>query len=127
MNLLIPFLMFFIPGVIAVSVHERRLIHFTRDNWQPLIWKYLLYSFAIFFVVNSVMFFNSPGRSVSYSPWTTWTTNNVLQVGFVFKYTLFAVAAAFGLPKLWVRRHSIIENILNVIQKRKTFRIADDE
>jgi hypothetical protein len=115
--------MLVIPGVIAVSVHNKQLIHITRDNWQPLMWQFLLYSFGIMFVVNFVMYLSSPGRTVSYSPWTLWTTNNVFQAGFVFKYTLFAIAAALCLPKIWERRHYF----LNIFKERKSFKIADDE
>jgi len=108
--------MLFVPGIIAVSVHNGRLIHVTRDNWQSLIWKYLLYSFAIIIVAYFFMFLTYPERSVSFSPWATWTINNVLQVSFIFKYTLVAVAAALVIPKLW-----------HLLTKRKKIKIADDE
>jgi len=116
MNLIVPILMLFVPGIIAVSVHNGRLIHVTRNNWQSMMWMYLLYSFAIIIIAYFVLFITDPPRTVSFSPWTTETTNDVLHVGFVFKYTLLAVTGAFILPKI---RH--------VFTKRKTFKIADDE
>jgi len=125
MNLIVPMLMLVVPGIIAVSIHNGRLIHVTRENWQSLMWTYLIYTFAIVFVSYFIMFLNDPERGISFSPWTTGmikTTeraNDVLQVGFVFKYTLFAVAAAIILPKLWAKRH--------FVTKRKKFKIADDE
>jgi hypothetical protein len=115
--------MLVIPGIIAVSVHNKRLIHVTRGNWQPLMWQFLLYSFGIMFVVNFVMYLSSPGRTVSYSPWTLGTDNNVFQASFVFKYTLFAIAAALCLPKIWERRMDIIKKL----KERRSFKIADDE
>jgi hypothetical protein len=123
MNLFISLLMLVIPGVIAVSIHNKQLIHVRRNNWQPLMWQFLLYSFGIMFAVNSVMYFSSPGRTVSYSPWSLWTDNNVFQAGFVFKYTLFATAAALCLPKLWERRMDILKKL----KERRSFKIADDE
>jgi hypothetical protein len=115
--------MLIVPGIIAVSVHNKQLIHITNGNWQSLLWEYLLYSFGIMLVVSFVLYLSSPGRSVSFSPWTLWTTNNTLQAGFVFKYTLFAAAAALALPKLWERRHYYLDKF----KKRKSFKIADDE
>ena len=123
MNLYISFLMLIVPGIIAVSVHNKQLIHITRANWQPLMWEFLLYSFGIMFVVNFIMYLSSPGRTVSYSPWTLWTTNDVFHVGFIFKYSLFATSAALGLPKLWERR----QYFLDKLKKRQSFKIADDE
>ena len=123
MNLFVPFLMLTVPGIIAVCVHSRQLIHITRKNWQPLMWIYLLYSFAIVFTVNVVMWLSFPQRTISYSPQITWATSNVLSAGFVVKYILFSAVAAFGLPKFWERRHKM----LNLIIKRKSFKISDDE
>ena len=123
MNLFVPFLMLTLPGFIAVCVHKRQLIHVTRNNWQPLMWMYLLYSFAIVFAVNFIMWLSGPQRTISYSPWLTWTTSNVLSVSFVFKYILFAVIAAAGLPKIWERR----QKILAFLKKRKSYKIPDDE
>jgi len=119
MNLFISFLMLFVPGIIAVSIHNKKLIHITRDNWQPLLWMYLLYSFGIMFAVNFVMYLSFPFRTVSYSPWTIWTTSHVLMASFIVKYSLFATAAALALPKLWGCRH--------YFKKRKSFKIEDDE
>jgi hypothetical protein len=112
-----------VPGIIAVSVHDKQLIHITRDNWQSIIWKYLLYSFGIVFAANFVMYLSSPGRTISYSPWTLWTTNDIFHAGFVSKYILLAVIAAVGLPKVWERRHYF----LNIFKKGESFKIADDE
>jgi len=124
MNLFISILMLFVPGIIAVCVHNKKLIQVTRDNWQSLLLMFLLYSFGIMFIVNLIMYINDPGRSVSYSPWTKVSTiNNVFQVSFVFKYTLFASVAAVVLPKIWVHRH----NFLKWLKEHKSFKIADDE
>jgi hypothetical protein len=112
-----------VPGIIAVSVHNKQLIHITRDNWQSIIWKYLLYSLGIVFAANFVMYLSSPGRTVSYSPWITWTTNDVLHVGFVFKYILLAVIAAVSLPKIWESRHYFLKKL----NRGESFKIADDE
>lgn len=120
MNLFISFLMLFVPGIIAVSIHNKKLIHITRDNWQSLLWMFLLYSFGIMLVVSFVLHISFPNRTVSFSPWTVWTTNNVFQASFVFKYSLFATAAALILPKLWERCH-------HFLKARKSFKIADDE
>jgi len=123
MNLFISILMLIIPGIIAVSVHEKQLIHITRDNWQSILLKFMLYSFGIIFVVSFILYLRAPERTISFSPWTVWTTNNVFQVSFVFKYILFATVAALVLPKLWERRY----NILKKLKERKSFKIADDE
>jgi len=123
MNIFISFLMLFVPGIIAVSVHNKKLIHITRDNWQSFLWMFLFYSFGIMFAVNFIMYLSSPGRTVSYSPWMLLASNNVLQVGFIFKYSFFATAAALSLPKLWERRHYF----LKMLKERKSFKIADDE
>jgi len=123
MNLFIPFLMLAVPGIIAVSVDEKQLIHFTRDNWQSLLWKYLLYSFGIIFIVNFILYLGFPSRTVSYSPWTLWTVNNIFHVGFIFKYILLATVSAVVLPKLWACRHVF----LKMFKDRKSFKIADDE
>jgi len=123
MNLFISILMLLVPGIIAVSIHEKQLIHITRDNWQSLLWKFLLYSFGIIFIVSFVLYLRLPERTVSFSPWTIWTTNNMFQVSFVFKYILFATLAALILPKLWGCRHSFLKKL----KERKSFKIADDE
>jgi hypothetical protein len=107
MNFFVPLLMLSMPGVVAVSLHRGQLIRVTRENWQTLLWEYLLYSFAIVFTVNFVMFLSAPHRLVSYAPGTAWTTSNILQAGFVAKYSLCAVAAACGLPQLWQHRREI--------------------
>ena len=109
MNFFVPFLMLTVPGIIAVSIHEGRLIHITRDNWQPLLWKYLIYSFAIVFVFYLIMGLYSPSKTISYSPWTAETSRNIFHPGFVYRYFLFTTAAAVGLPRLWARRRNIIE------------------
>jgi hypothetical protein len=123
MNLFIPFLMLTVPGIIAVSVHDKQLIHIRRDNWQSIIWKYLFYSLGIVFTANFVMFLSSPDRTVSYSPCTLWTTNDVLHVGFICKYIMLSVTSALVLPKLWERRN----NFFNMFKKNESFKIADDE
>jgi len=123
MNLFISILMLIVPGIIAVSIHEKQLIHITRENWQSLLWKFLLYSFGIIFIVSLVLYLRFPERTVSFSPWTTWTSNNVYQVSFVFKYILFATVSALILPKLWGCRHSFLKKL----KERKSFKIADDE
>jgi hypothetical protein len=115
--------MLFVPGIIAVSVHNKQLIRITRDNWQPLIWEFLLYSFGIMLAVNFVMFLTSPNRSVSYSPWMLQADNNVLQAGFVFKYTLVAAVVAFVLPKLWEHYSYFFDKQ----KKRPQSKIEDDE
>jgi len=123
MNLFISILLLIVPGIIAVSIHEKQLIHITRDNWQSLLWKFLLYSFGIIFIVSFVLYLRFPERTVSFSPWTIWTSNNVYQVSFVFKYILFATISALILPKLWGCRHSFIKKL----KERKSYKIADDE
>jgi hypothetical protein len=120
MNLFISFLMLFVPGIIAVSVHNKKLICITRDNWQSMLWMFLFYSFGIMLVLSFLMYIILPDRTVSFSPWTVWTTSNILQSSFVFKYILCAAAAALGLPKLW-------HYFLKIIKERKSFKIADDE
>ena len=104
-------------------MHNRQLIHITRKNWQPLMWSYLLYSFAIIFAVNFVMWLSYPDRTISFSPWAAWATSNIYAAGFVFKYSLFATAAALVLPKLWERR----QKMLAFLKKRKSYKIPDDE
>jgi hypothetical protein len=123
MNLFISLLILIVPGIIAVSIHEKQLIHITRDNWQSLLWKFLLYSFGIIFIVSFVLYLRFPERTVSFSPWTIWTSNNVYQVSFVFKYMLFATVAALILPKLWGCRNSFLKKL----KERKSFKITDDE
>ena len=123
MNLIIPFLMLFVPGIIAVSVHYKQLINITRENWQPMIWTYLIYSFAIITSVNFVMWLSFPSRTISFSPWAIWATSNIYSASFVFKYSFFATAAAVVLPKLWDRR----QKMLAFIKKRKQYKIPDDE
>jgi hypothetical protein len=120
--------MLFMPGVIAVSVHHKRLIHFTRANWQPLLWEYLLYSFVIIFVVNFVMFLSYPHRTISFSPWMARSSSNIYFSGFIFKYSLFAIIAALGLPKLWEHRRGLYAKFkLHAWLKNLTTKIADDE
>jgi hypothetical protein len=123
MNLFISILLLIVPGIIAVSIHEKQLIHITRDNWQSLLWKFLLYSFGIIFIVSFVLYLRFPERTVSFSPWTIWTTNNVYQVSFIFKYILFATVSALILPKFW----ECCCSFLKKLKERKSFKIADDE
>jgi hypothetical protein len=115
------------PGVIAVSVHHKQLIHITCTNWQPLLWEYLLYSFAIIFAVNFVMFLSYPQRTVSFSPWITWAYSTIYFSGFIFKYSLFAIIAALGLPKLWEHRHELHTKLYAWLKNLATTKIADDE
>jgi len=131
MNFFIPALMLFIPGIIAVSVHIGRLIHVTRENWQSLMWLYLLYSLAIVFVVYFIMFLSYPQRSISFSPWATEATSSVLHASFIVKYTLFASSSALCLPKLWEKRREILDKLKNILKHILkyilTYKVADDE
>jgi hypothetical protein len=123
MNLFVPFLILTVPGIIAVSVHNGRLVHITRGNWQSFVWMYLIYSFGIVFIVNFIMWLSYPQRTISFSPWVAWTTSHVLSAGFVVKYSLVATAAALVLPKLWARRNRLSK----FVNKRRSFMIPDDE
>ena len=100
-----------------------QLINITRENWQPIVWIYLLYSFAIVTTVNFVMWLTFPNRTISFSPWVIWATSNIYSASFAFKYCFFASAAAVVLPKLWERR----QKMLAFLKKRKAYKIPDDE
>jgi hypothetical protein len=127
MNFVYPFLMLFVPGLIAVCVHDKAFVHITRENWQSTLCKYLIYSFVIMTAVSFIMYLQQPLRTVSFSPWTeipsTKTHSNVNEARFVFKYSLLAGAAAVMLPKVWENRHSIFKPI----SKRGSVEIGDDE
>ncbi|MDR0221115.1 MAG: hypothetical protein LBI54_06915 [Lachnospiraceae bacterium] len=122
MNYVVPFLMLFVPGLIALCIHEKALVRFTRENWQHLLWQYLFYSFAIVFTVYLVMYLDYPERLVSFSPLSEAHSSPLL-VSFVVKYSLLATAAAWLLPKVWAGRHKLRDFFKNV----KSYKIPDDE
>jgi hypothetical protein len=101
MDFFVPFLMLFVPGLIAICIHEKTLVRFTRENWQPLLWKYLFYSFAIVLAVYFVIYLDYPERVLSFSLSAEEAHSNIQMASFVLKYSLLAVAAALLLPKVW--------------------------
>ena len=116
MNIFIPFLMLVVPGIIAVSLHEKKLINVTRENWQRLLWVFLLYSFGIMLSVCFVLWIDNTRNTISFSPWTL-AGNHVLRVSFIVKYSILAVIVALILPWTWNIRNSIVSYIKNIVKK----------
>jgi hypothetical protein len=126
MDFVVAFLMLFVPGLIALCIHEKTLVRFNRENWQPLLWKYLFYSFAIVFTAYFVMYLDYPGRRLSFSSQAE-AHSNVLMVSFVVKYSLLAVASALVLPIVCKGLCSKSKPLLDFIEKRKSYKIPEDE
>jgi uncharacterized membrane protein YbhN (UPF0104 family) len=101
--LIVSLLIFAAPGVIAVRIHRRKSNN-TKLGAPGLICDGLIYSFLILLIDAGLFyFFTRSGKSSAALP------EQLNNLGFVFKYSLVALALALALPLIYERRSNIFK------------------
>ncbi|MDR1001564.1 MAG: hypothetical protein LBL96_12350 [Clostridiales bacterium] len=117
----IAFLMLSVPGLVSLRLHG--INKADKENWQEVLFVFLLYSMAIIFFVNLIMFITFHDRTVSFSPFDRTTNSSIFYSSFIIKYTLFAMIFALLLPNLYKRR----QRVRNFLKKFLRSQVLEDE
>ena len=89
--------MLIVPGLASICVYHDGKFKVTRDNWQELLFEYVIFGFIILVLNYGIMFISDAKRTVSFAP-TVPAYSTLWNAGFVFKYSLTALVIAAVLP-----------------------------
>ena len=94
---IIPILMLFTPGLIAIRILWRDK-EISRSEYIYVISDYIIYSFLIMLSVYAFTFITFPERTVSFTIQQVPAHSHIYAASFVFKYSISALVASLILP-----------------------------